>query len=167
MAHHFSQTAGQMATQMVSHLLPGLAVKPAPKTNRSGSKASKKASKSGSAPPQLTNAAMGTENVAPDPNQVANTAAPEKPFAVRITPGGLDVDRVKVAQDAWADVFHRNAYTNFSQINYLKDKAGLKEWDDILRDPKLLKKAVTKQAIEADTSIKNVLTWATSGRCST
>jgi hypothetical protein len=162
MAHHFTQTAGQMATQMVPHLLPSLAVKPAPKANPPGWKAPKNVSKSGSATPRAANATPKAGKVAPNSQQVANPAAPSQTSGIQSS--GQDIDRFKVAQDAWADVFHRNAYTNFSQINYLKDKAGV-SWDDLMKEPTILKARVTKEAIEADTSFANVLTWSRSGRC--
>jgi hypothetical protein len=67
------------------------------------------------------------------------------------------MDWSKIAEQAWEEVFHRNAYTNFSPINYLKAKAGI-SWDDLLRDPRLLSTRVTKDAIAQDTSRDNVLT---------
>ncbi|KAL8880115.1 MAG: hypothetical protein Q9198_002412, partial [Flavoplaca austrocitrina] len=71
------------------------------------------------------------------------------------------------AQEMWKDVFENNAYTNFPQIQYLKDKAEV-SWAKLLQDSKLLSKKVTKDVIEQDFSYENVLTWAKyTGRCTT
>lgn len=74
-------------------------------------------------------------------------------------------DLYGIAQQNWIEVFHRNAYTSFSQINYLKEKAGV-SWEDLLHSPRLLSTPVTRDVITQDTSPDNVLTWTRSGRCS-
>ncbi|KAL8941756.1 MAG: hypothetical protein Q9211_001685 [Gyalolechia sp. 1 TL-2023] len=74
-------------------------------------------------------------------------------------------DLYVIAQSVWKEIFHKNAYTNFPQIQYLKDTAGV-PWCDLLQNPKLLSTLVTDDAILQDTSFRNVLTWARStGRC--
>lgn len=85
---------------------------------------------------------------------------PESPI-----PPLSDKDRYEEAQRVWEEIFHQYAYTNFVQIEYLKDKAGV-SWDDFLQNPRILSTRVTKDAILQDLSYDNVKTWARSlGRC--
>jgi hypothetical protein len=72
--------------------------------------------------------------------------------------------RFEEAQRAWKDVFHHNAYTNFTQIDYLIKKANV-AWDSLLSNPRLLGTCVTKDQVAADASYSFIQTWARSGRC--
>ena len=75
-----------------------------------------------------------------------------------------DHSPLSVAQVEWKNVFHNNAYTNFTQIDYLMGKAGV-TFDAILRKPELLSQKVDKSVIASDMSYQNMLTWSSSGRC--
>lgn len=73
-------------------------------------------------------------------------------------------DHVGNAQRQWKRFFRKDAYTNFTEVEYLRDLAEV-SWEELLEDPKLLAKELHDEHIRRDMSTGKTETWRRPGRC--
>ncbi|KAK6524336.1 hypothetical protein TWF281_011244 [Arthrobotrys megalospora] len=79
---------------------------------------------------------------------------------------GSSVETLKnKAQESWTENFIDGPYSNLIQADYLVSKSGA-SWEQILKDPKILKTRITDSQLQDDNSLSFKRTWATAaGRC--
>lgn len=73
-------------------------------------------------------------------------------------------DHVGNAQKQWERFFRKDAYTNFTEVEYLR-RLARKSWEALLEDPKLLARCSHDERIRGDMSARKTETWRRPGRC--